>query len=504
MYAIACKNDMVNDLPPDFGDNPTVSSMSELRDALDDKDWKRGYIKLEGDDFTISGEEEFEDVRSDDDLKPVVIKAKEMGRATIKGDGFLVFKRPKNLILYGINFQYRTNKRSGMLLERATNCRIARCHFKISPSEGSPAEKRYSYLTLRGGDSNCIGYNKFHDKKGTTGQFLMLSGVEEGDSTVVGCTRTVIEYNHFKDLTGVDDGGEALFIGGSEAARVPFKTIVRFNLFENCEGDKECITNKSCCNIYHHNTFRGNDGSLSLRHGSGNIVRDNIFLAYPEGHDDEGLSNNGLRVYGNEQTIVNNFFKCKRISKSALLRPLIIGNGNFHNDPTRQEVKDNPCLDPNSPGDPSSHATYAQVKKSRFEKNVIIVESSANHNDGKAIVVWGHNRGSDECPRDFRPKSDEFKKNVIIAKGGTMFKIGDGATVDNNIFRDNKLHKEDGGSAEKGNMPNDGMSPDAPTQEERTPPEALKERDVGPLSERSEQPHCSRDELSSLTGERCS
>ena len=85
-----------------------------------------------------------------------------------------------------------------------------------------------------------------------------------------------------------------------------------------------------------------------------------------------------------------------------------------------------------------------------------------------------------------------------------MFKIGDADTVDNDIFRDNKLHKEDGGSAEKGNMSNDGMSPDAPTQEERTPPEALKEGDVGPLSERAEQPHCSRDELRSLTGERCS
>lgn len=36
-------------------------------------------------------------------------------------------------------------------------------------------------------------------------------------------------------------------------------------------------------------------------------------------------------------------------------------------------------------------------------------------------------------------------------------------------------------------MPNDGVSPDEPTQGERTPPEALKNSDVGPLSENSDQ-----------------
>jgi hypothetical protein len=495
---------MINDLPPDFGNNSIISGMSGLRDAIKDKDWKRGYIKLEGDDFRINEDDEdlFENIRSDNEQQPVVIRAKDIGGAKIRGNGSLVFEKPKNVILYGIKFEYSTNKRSGMLFDKATNCRIARCDFKIGSSE-----ERYTYLTLRGGDSNCIAYNNFHDKKGTTGQFLMLSGVEGDDDTIVGCTRTVIEYNHFKDLTGVSDKGEALFIGGSEAATVPFKTIVRFNLFENCKGDKECITNKSCCNIYHHNTFRGNDGSLSLRHGSGTIVRDNIFLAYPEGHNDEGLSNNGLRVYGNEQTIVNNFFKCKQLSDSALLRPLIIGNGNWHNDPTREDLEGmseqkRKCLD-NSPNESKRHATYAQVKGSTFERNVIIVEGE-NNDDDRTIVIWGHNRGSGGCPRDFKPKSNKFEKNIIIARSGTMFKIGDGATVDDNIFRDNKLHKEGGGSAEKGNMPNEGMSSDAPTPQERAPPEALKEGDIGPLSERSDQGHCSREELRSLTGERCS
>jgi len=55
-----------------------------------------------------------------------------------------------------------------------------------------------------------------------------------------------------------------------------------------------------------------------------------------------------------------------------------------------------------------------------------------------------------------------------------MFKIGDGATVDDKRFSDNKLHKEDGGSAQRGNMPSEGISPDPPpTPQEREPPFAI-------------------------------
>jgi len=134
---------------------------------------------------------------------------------------------------------------------------------------------------------------------------------------------------------------------------------------------------------------------------------------------------------------------------------------------------------------------------------MIIVDSSQNDDDD-AIVIWGHNRGDEDCPRDFRPESNKFKKNIIIAKSCIMFKIGDGATAGNNTYRDNKLHDDGDGSADRGNMPNYGISHDEPTTEGRAPRESLEESDVGPLSERSDQPVCSREELGSLTGQRCS
>ena len=45
-------------------------------------------------------------------------------------------------------------------------------------------------------------------------------------------------------------------------------TVVEFNLFEDCDGDPEIVSVKSCDNIIRHNTFLKSYGTLSLRHGN--------------------------------------------------------------------------------------------------------------------------------------------------------------------------------------------------------------------------------------------
>jgi poly(beta-D-mannuronate) lyase len=72
-------------------------------------------------------------------------------------------------------------------------------------------------------------------------------------------------------------------IGSSTVKRDPFESTVRYNLFEKCEGDTECITNKSSHNTYYRNTFRDNKGSLTLRRGSDNIVDSNVFVGSSNG-----------------------------------------------------------------------------------------------------------------------------------------------------------------------------------------------------------------------------
>lgn len=74
-------------------------------------------------------------------------------------------------------------------------------------------------------------------------------------------------------------------------------------MFEETDGEIEIISNKSGNNIFRNNTFRNSSGTLTLRHGDNNLVEGNFFLG--EGKDGSG----GVRVVGENQTIVNNYFE---------------------------------------------------------------------------------------------------------------------------------------------------------------------------------------------------
>ncbi len=90
-------------------------------------------------------------------------------------------------------------------------------------------------------------------------------------------------------------------------------TIVEHNLFEDCDGDPEIISVKSCDNIIRHNTFVGSYGTLSLRHGNRNRVEGNYFFGNnkpigtsPAGSD---LYTGGIRIYGTDHVIINNYME---------------------------------------------------------------------------------------------------------------------------------------------------------------------------------------------------
>ena len=63
---------------------------------------------------------------------------------------------------------------------------------------------------------------------------------------------------------------------------------VEHNLFEECDGEIEIISNKSGKNTFRHNTFRRSSGTLTLRHGNWAEVYGNYFLG--EGRAEAGGS----------------------------------------------------------------------------------------------------------------------------------------------------------------------------------------------------------------------
>ncbi|MCL4150460.1 UNVERIFIED_CONTAM: hypothetical protein GTU68_009231 [Idotea baltica] len=73
------------------------------------------------------------------------------------------------------------------------------------------------------------------------------------------------------------NGGETLRIGTSHYSLSRSGTVVENNFFDRCSGEVEIISNKSAGNTYRGNTFYQSRGTLTLRHGNGTVVENNLF-----------------------------------------------------------------------------------------------------------------------------------------------------------------------------------------------------------------------------------
>ncbi len=113
-----------------------------------------------------------------------------------------------------------------------------------------------------------------------------------------------IDHNYFgpRPVLGAN-GGETLRIGTSSDSRSNSRSVIEFNWFDRCDGEVEIISNKSGGNIYRGNVFFESRGTLTLRHGHGNLVEDNVFLG--NGLDHTG----GIRVINRDQTVRNNYLE---------------------------------------------------------------------------------------------------------------------------------------------------------------------------------------------------
>ena len=92
-------------------------------------------------------------------------------------------------------------------------------------------------------------------------------------------------------------------IGTSHHSLTDSFTLVENNYFDRCNGEVEIISVKSGKNRLVNNTFFESRGTLTLRHGNGNIVENNVF--WGNGVDHTG----GIRVINKQQVIRNNYLE---------------------------------------------------------------------------------------------------------------------------------------------------------------------------------------------------
>jgi len=231
--------------------------------------------------------------------KPITIRSQNRGGAVLGGESYFNLKESEYVTIEG--FEFISEVYTVIKLEACHHIRITRNIFHLTESEDSGSK----WLLIGGiwndpskiSHHNRVDYNLFENKQ-QSGNFITIDG---GDNV---SQYDVIAYNHFRNMgPRRENEMESIRVGVSGMSLTDGFTLIEHNLFEDCDGDPEIISIKSCKDTIRFNTFRECQGTVCLRQGHGSVVDANFFF----GNGKEGTG--GVRLYGRNHTIVNNYFE---------------------------------------------------------------------------------------------------------------------------------------------------------------------------------------------------
>lgn len=186
-----------------------------------------------------------------------------------------------------------------------------------------------------------------------------------------------IDHNYFGYRpTFGSNGGETLRIGTSHFSLTDSYTLVENNYFEQTNGEVEIISVKSGKNTLRGNVFYEARGTLTLRHGNGNLIEENVFIGNGVAHT------GGIRIINKDQVVRNNYLE--GLTGYRFGSGFTIMNG----------VPDSPIN------------RYHQVDNARVENNTFV---NVSHIQLAA--------GSD-AERSAVPINSRFKNNLIFNQDG--------------------------------------------------------------------------------------
>ncbi|MBU2886517.1 polysaccharide lyase 6 family protein [Gilvimarinus agarilyticus] len=240
------------------------------------------------------------------------------------------------------------------------------------------------------GKNNRIDHNHFSFKRNKGVTMAVKLDTEHSREN-----RHIIEYNYFgpRPVLG-SNGGETLRIGTSHYSLSDSLTTVAHNYFEHCDGEVEIVSNKSGKNVLKNNVFFESRGTLTLRHGNGNLVEGNAFIG--NGVDHTG----GIRVINADQVIKNNYLS--GLAGSRFGGGLVVMNGVPNSPINRYHQVDNALITGNTLvnveriifGAGSDEERSAAPSNSRFVNNTVINDSKESpfelHDSVKGIDFSGN------------------------------------------------------------------------------------------------------------------
>tara|TARA_R110002167_G_scaffold19055_1_gene70617 strand:- start:10939 stop:13215 length:2277 start_codon:yes stop_codon:yes gene_type:complete len=334
--------------------------------------------------------------------KPITLKAQTKGKVFLTGQSNLRLAG-KYLVVSGLVFKngytpssevisFRKNKN-----ELAFNSRVTEV---VIDNFSNPDRFESDYWVGIYGQYNRFDHNHLVGKRNkgvTVAVRLTTENSQENHHR--------IDHNYFgpRPIFG-SNGGETLRIGTSHHSLTNSFTTVENNYFDRCNGEVEIVSVKSGKNNIVNNTFFESRGTLTLRHGNGNLIENNVFFG--NGVDHTG----GIRVINRDQIVRNNYLE--GLTGYRFGSGLTIMNGV-----------------PNS-----SINRYHQVVNAQIENNTLI------------NIDHVHLAAGSDAERSAVPKNSVIKNNLFFNDTGkapfSVFDDISGITFSNNIsnkLTDNKI-----------------------------------------------------------------
>jgi poly(beta-D-mannuronate) lyase len=245
--------------------------------------------------------------RSGCSLRPLVIMARNTGQAILNGATALVFKGLKYTTFKGFSFQ-SANIGTGVKLEACNHFRLTENNFALT--ESTSCTWVYIGDVFASPDPIKSGYNRvdhnIFNGKTQAGNYVRMDGNINQQSQY-----DTIDHNHFMNNgPRADNEKESIRVGVSTLSKSSGFTIIEYNLFEDCDGDPEVVSIKSCDNTIRYNTFVRCLGTLCLRQGFRSVVEGNYFFGEGKTAIFNGgvIGCGGIRVYAKDHKIINNYF----------------------------------------------------------------------------------------------------------------------------------------------------------------------------------------------------
>jgi hypothetical protein len=220
---------------------------------------------------------------------PIIIKAQNPGKVILTGTSTLSLTGSYTIVANLVFKNGGVNKCINIL---GNNNRLTGCDVAYTACD-------VDFLVRIQNKNNRVDHCVFHDFN-KLGVWVVVWRPDASENYAM------IDHNIFRNRinsSGAANGLESIRIGASDQSLSSSNTIVAWNLLDNCNGEIEAISNKSCDNVFYKNTYSNCEGTLTLRHGDRCIVHRNKFL------QNKKPNSGGVRVTGESHIVSQNLFK---------------------------------------------------------------------------------------------------------------------------------------------------------------------------------------------------